>query len=86
MNKNKNWFPEIMYEDSDESGLTSKIPFIMVPETENMPKLLFMFESRQTGEFEPGIDGEQLPIVEMELHQYADMAQLKENMAPDDYV
>ena len=51
-NQNNNWVPEIMYEDSQD-GMTSKIPFIMVPETEIMPKILFMFESRETGEFEP---------------------------------
>ena len=73
------WFPEIMYED-DENGMTSKIPFIMVPKKEEMPKLLFMFESRETGEYEPGPEGEQLPILEMELHQYADMAVLKNNL------
>ena len=52
----------------------------MVPESEEMPKILFIFESRDTGEFEPGIDGEELPITEMELHQYADMAILKEGL------
>ena len=85
MTNNDNWYPEIMYEDADEAGLTSKIPFIMVPQEKDMPKLLFMFESRQTGEFEPGSDGEQLPIVEMELHQYADMAVLKSGLSLEDY-
>jgi len=70
------WHPEIMYEDS-EDGISSKIPFVMVPKDEEMPKLFFMFESRETGEYEPGFDGEQLPIIEMDLHQYADMAVLK---------
>jgi len=85
MTANDDWYPEIMYEDADEAGLTSKIPFIMVPENRQMPKLLFMFESRQTGEFEPGYDGEQLPIVEMELHQYADMSILKSELSALDY-
>ena len=40
------WIPEIMYEDSEEGS--SNIPFIMVPENEKMPKLLYVFESRQT--------------------------------------
>ena len=85
MNQNLNWFPEIMYEDSDDAGLTSKIPFIPVPEKESMPSILFVFESRETGEFEPGANGEQLPIVEMELHQYADMAILKEGLTQEIY-
>ena len=75
----KTWIPEIMYED-DDNGMTSKIPFIMVPKDEEMPKLLFMFESRETGEFEPGPEGEPLPIVDMELHQYADMTVLKNHL------
>lgn len=77
----KNWVPEIMYED-DEGGMTSKIPFIMVPKGEFMPQVLFIFESRETGEYEPGPDGEQLPIVDMELHQYADMVKLKKGLSP----
>jgi hypothetical protein len=80
----QNWIPEIMYED-DDNGMTSKIPFIMVPQTEEMPKILFMFESRDTGEFEPGPVGEQLPIVDMELHQYADMVHLKKGLTPELY-
>ena len=45
-----NWIPEIMYED-DANGMTSKIPFIMVPDNQTMPEVLFIFESRETGEF-----------------------------------
>ena len=85
MKKNStNWIPEIMYED-DEGGMTSKIPFIMVPKEEEMPKMLFMFESRETGEFEPDAEGEPLPIIEMELHQYADMAALKAGLTAELY-
>lgn len=73
------WIPEIMYEES-EDGLTSKIPFIQVPETEEMPGILFVFESRETGEFEPGPVGEEMPVTELDLHQYANMATLKEKL------
>lgn len=73
------WFPELMYED-DENGQSSKIPFIMVPTDEEMPKILFVFESRETGDFEPGAEGEDLPVVQWDLHQYADMAVLKEGL------
>lgn len=76
------WFPELMYED-DESGQASKIPFILVPDGEEMPKILFVFESRETGEVEPGPEGEELPVVQWDLHQYADMAILKENLKPE---
>lgn len=76
------WFPEIVYED-DEAGQSSKIPFIMVPDGEEMPKLLFVFESRETGEVEPGPEGEEVPVVQWDLHQYADMAVLKEKLTID---
>jgi len=77
----KNWIPEIMYEDGgDEAALTSHIPFIPVPDAENMPQMLYIFESRETGEVEPGPEGEELPVTEMELHQYADMAVLKSSL------
>ena len=76
------WFPELMYED-DDSGQASKIPFIMVPAEEEMPKVLFVFESRETGEVEPGPEGEDLPVVQWDLHQYADMNIPKEGLAPD---
>ena len=81
----KVWVPEIMYEDSGDEGLTSHIPFVQVPDSEEMPKLLYIFESRETGEFEPGPEGEDLPVTEMDLHQYADMNSLKETLDTETY-
>jgi hypothetical protein len=78
--KKSNWIPEILYEDAADDGLTSHIPFIQVPEDETMPMLLYVFESRETGEIEPGPNGEELPVTELDLHQYADMAILKKNL------
>lgn len=83
MQKN-NWIPEIMYEESDD-GMTSNIPFIMVPQDQQMPKVVFIFESRETGEYEPNEEGEPVPIMEMDLHQYADMAILKEGLDRSTY-
>ena len=37
------WYPEIMYEEQDD-GISSKIPFVMVPENQQMPRLLYIFE------------------------------------------
>ena len=84
MNNQENWVPEIFYEEAD-SGLTSNIPFIAVPEGNEMPQLLYIFESRETGEIEPGPEGEELPVTEIDLHQYADMAILKAQLAPEAY-
>ncbi len=74
------WIPEIMYEDSEDGGLSSHIPFIQVPDGEEMPKMLFVFESRETGEVEPGPQGEELPVTELDLYQYANMNYLKSRM------
>ena len=74
-----NWVPEIMYEEGSD-GLSSHIPFIQVPSDKEMPALLFIFESRESGEFEPGEMGEELPVVDLDLHQYADMSILKSNL------
>ena len=73
------WVPEIMYEES-ETGESSQIPFVMVPKDEKMPEMLYVFESRETGDFEPGAEGEEVPVVQWDLHQYADMLILKENL------
>ena len=83
-NSQEPWFPEICYEE-DESGISSRIPFIPVPSEEEMPKMLFLFESRETGEFEPDLEGEEMPVVQLDLHQYADMAVLKEKLSPIEY-
>jgi len=82
---NRNWIPEILYEEAADDCLTSNIPFIPIPEEEEMPALLYVFESRDTGEFEPGPEGEDLPVTEMELHQYADMAVLKKHLDLEAY-
>ena len=82
--KKTHWVPEIYYEESDD-GLTSHIPFISVPDDEEMPKMLFVFESRQTGSFEPDDEGEERPIVEIDLHQYADLIHLKKALTAEAY-
>lgn len=83
--QNKNWVPEIMYEDSMEGGLSSHIPFVPVPNDEEMPTILYIFESRETGEYEPGPEGEDLPVTELDLHQYADMNFLKVQLDESTY-
>ena len=84
MSNQDNWVPEIFYEEAD-SGLTSNIPFIAVPEDREMPQLLYVFESRETGEIEPGPEGEELPVTEIDLHQYADMSILKHRLTKPAY-
>ena len=64
-----------MYEE--DNGLTQQLPFIPVPPNEEMPKLLFIFESRETGEYEPDEYGNESPIMDLDLHQYVNMNFLK---------
>lgn len=78
------WVPEICYEEAGD-GITSQIPFIEVPKNEKMPHILFIFETRETGEFEPGLDGEEVPVFDMDLHQYADMNVLRDNLPVETY-
>ena len=82
--KSNNWIPEIMYEEADD-GMSSNIHYIMVPNGEVMPGMIFIFESRDTGEFEPNEEGNPVPILEMDLHQYADMLTLKNGLDEETY-
>jgi hypothetical protein len=80
--RKSNWLPEIVYEEM-EGGSTSKIPFIHIPDDVDDPPLLFIFLTRKTGEVEPGPEGEEVPVVDMTLHQYVDMQRLQEKLSPD---
>jgi len=82
--KKSNWIPEIVYEETAD-GLTSHIPFINVPNGEKMHAVLFVFESQETGEFEPDSEGNEMPISEITLHQFADMQILKEGLSSEEY-
>lgn len=62
----KEWYPEIVYQEG------SKVPFIEVPFEHDMPDKIYMFEFKQTGEYEPGPDGKEIPICDMKAHIYFD--------------
>ena len=76
------WFPEIMYDDSEQS-ITGRFPFIPVPHDQEMPRILFVLESRETDETESGPDGNEYPVVTLDMHQYADMLVLKQGLSPE---
>jgi hypothetical protein len=76
----KNWIPEIVYEEGE-----GQLPFIHVPPDQDDPKLLFIFVSHQTGEFEPGSDGEEVPVLEMDLKQFVDLGLLKTGLTEQEY-
>lgn len=77
--KKSNWVPEILYEED------SQIPFIEVPKGEQDPALLFIFINRKNGETEPGPSGEELPVYDMELRQFADLSILAAKLTPEEY-
>ena len=79
-----NWVPEICYEE-EVDGISSHIPFIQVPLTEQMTNILYVFESRETGEHEPGLDGNPVPVIQLDLHQYADLNILKSQFDKNSY-
>jgi len=84
MSERTAWLPEIMYEE-DPSGVSQSLPFILVPEGEDMPTFLLVWENSETGEIEPGPNGEEIPIVDAELRQYARMDILKKGLTPEVY-
>ena len=79
----KDWIPDIVYEEN-ESGETETIPLIDVPKEKKMPKSIPIWESRRTGKFEPGSQGQEVEIVERDLHLYIDMHFMKEKLSPED--
>lgn len=78
------WFPEIVYSENN-SGVSSNIPFIEVPNSERMPNMLFIFEARKTEDIAEDENGTEGPIMDLVLHQYADMELLKRGLKPADY-
>lgn len=79
------WTPEISYEHDDDGGQLGNLPLIHVPKGEQMPPFLMIWEARDTGEIEPGSGGEEVPVVEWDMRQYAQMEILKEKLSPQEY-
>lgn len=79
-NNEKYEIPTILYEEPRQGERPNPIPYIEVQENGKMPPVLFLFEYKHTGEFEPGADGESASIVDQIPHQYCDMGFLKEKL------
>jgi hypothetical protein len=73
--------PIILYEETLPGEPANPIPYIDVAAEEEMPKVLFISEYKQTNEFEPGPKGP-LPIVETLIHSFVSMEFLKKNLDP----
>lgn len=75
--------PTILYEEPRPGQTQSVIPYIEVQKDAEMPKMIFIFEYKHTGETEPGTEGETLEIVDQIPHKYVDMEYLKEKLTPE---
>lgn len=74
--------PEILYEAPETpGGKTSPIPYVEVPVDKKMPPVLFLFEYKLTGEFEPDDRGRSQEIVDQIPHRYVDLEFLMSRLA-----
>lgn len=77
---NKYKVPVLLYESEEQT-----MPYVEVGQNEDMPTALFIQEYKHTGEFEPGTDGEEQPIVDIMIHMYVDMDVLKNKLSSELY-
>ncbi len=75
--------PVILYEETPAGERQNPIPFIEVEQDDTMPPVLFVFEYKDTGETEPGDQGQDLPVVDQIPHQYVDMKFIQERSSPE---
>jgi len=71
--------PIILYEENKQ-GETNLIPYIEVPKNGEMPKVLFVSEYKETGEFEADAQFGSAPIVDMLIHQFVSMSELQKKL------
>ena len=74
--------PIILYEESRGGEKTNVIPYIEVAKDDEMPKVLFISEYKETGEFEADAEFGSAPIVDMLIHKYVDLDFLKLKIDP----
>lgn len=74
--------PEICYDEPLPGQSANQFPFILVKNGNDMPPVLFIEERRETGETEPGPNGESIEIVDSLMHKFVDMEVLKEKLPP----
>lgn len=74
--------PEILYEVSAFNETVSKIPYIEVEKNAKMPPCLFIFEYKQTDEFELDQKGNKQMVYDQIPHQFVDLESLKDKLPP----
>jgi len=82
----KNQVPLILYEEpTGKTDTGIPFPYIEVPKEGIMPPVLFIFEYKHTGEFEPDDRGKESAIVDQIPHKYVDLEHLKDKLSPAVY-
>ena len=78
------WIPEIVYTQTAD-GKSSKIPSMNLPKGYDAPSVLFVFSNKETDEKDVNEVGEEVPVVEVELMQYANINLLRDNLPVSTY-
>lgn len=81
MTQKKPKLPIILYEEPKPNEPANPIPYVEVGLDDEMPKILFISEYKETGEFEPTAEGS-AAIIDMYIHKYVDLEHLKEVLDP----
>lgn len=81
--KNKNpKIPILYYEEPNPGEPANPIPYIEVEINDEMPKVLFISEYKETGEFEVDTGMGSQPIWDMLIHKYVDLDHLQKLLKP----
>jgi hypothetical protein len=83
--KPKPMLPIILYEEPKPGDPVNPIPYIEVPKDGEMPKVIFISEYKETGEFEIDAQFGSAPIVDMLIHQFVGMTELQRKLDPKTY-
>jgi hypothetical protein len=77
--------PIIYYEEPKPGDPVNPIPYIEIGLKEDMPKVLFISEYKETGEFDVDTGQGSMPIVDMIIHKFVDLEHLKSVLKPKQY-
>jgi hypothetical protein len=70
--------PVLLYEEPKPGEAVNPIPYIEIEKDGEMPRVLFVSEYKETGEFEADAVHGSVAIVDMLIHKFVDMEHLKE--------
>lgn len=75
--------PILYYEEPVPGEPANPIPYIEVGLDDDMPKVLFISEYKETGEYEVDTGHGSMPIVDMTIHKYVDLDHLQKLLSPE---